>query len=62
MNPISIRIYHGNTSQVVTNHFCNMCLTEGEHGVEAESIFVAIELKKALNWTIYLFQIVYHLV
>ena len=43
MNPISIRIYHGNTSQVVTNHFCNMCLTEGEHGVEAESIFVAIE-------------------
>ena len=43
MNPISIRIYHGNTSQVVTNHFCNMCLTEEEHGVEAESIFVAIE-------------------
>ena len=42
MNPVSIRIYDANTSKVVINHFYNMCLTEGEHGATAESIFAAM--------------------
>ena len=60
MNPVSIRINDANTSKVVTNHFYNMCLTEGEHGATAENIFAAIE--NTLTCTIYLFKIVYHLV
>ena len=43
MNPVSIHINDANTSKVAANHFYNMCLTEGEHGATAESIFVAIE-------------------
>ena len=43
MNPVSIRIYDANTSEVVTNHFYNMCMTEAEHGATAESIFAATE-------------------
>ena len=43
MNPVSIRIYDANTSKVVSNHFCNMYLTEGEHRPAAESIFATIE-------------------
>ena len=31
MNPISIRIFDVNQSKTVTNHFFDMCLTEGEH-------------------------------
>ena len=42
MNPFSIRIYDANTSKVVSNHFYNMCLTEGEHRATAESIFATI--------------------
>ena len=43
MNPVSIRINDANTSKVVTNHFYNMCLTQGEHVAIAESIFAANE-------------------
>ena len=43
MNPVSIHINDANTSKVAANHFYNMCLTEGEHGATAESIFVAVE-------------------
>ena len=43
MNPVSIGIYYANTSKVVTNHFYNMFLTEGEHDATVESMFAAIE-------------------
>ena len=43
MNQVSIRICDFNTSKVVTKHFYNMCLTGGEHGTTARSIFAAIE-------------------
>ena len=42
MNPFSIRIYDANASKVVSNHFYNMCLTEGGHRATAESIFATI--------------------
>ena len=45
MNPASIRIFDLSRSKTVTNHFFDMCLTEGEHGAKAFKIFEAIEEK-----------------
>ena len=45
MNPVSVRIFDINRSNTVTNHFFDMCLTEGEHGAKAFKIFEAIEEK-----------------
>ncbi len=43
MNPVSIRLFDINTSKTVSNHFYNMCLTEGESGAKAFKIFEAVE-------------------
>ena len=51
MNPVSIRTYDANTSKVVTNHFYNVCLTEGELGATAESIFAAVKNNFVLDNT-----------
>lgn len=43
MNPVSIRLFDINRSKVVTDHFFNMCVTEGEDCCKAFKIFEAIE-------------------
>ena len=43
MNPVSIRIFDINRSKVVTDHFCNMYITEGEDCCKAFKIFESIE-------------------
>ena len=35
MDAVSICTYDANTSKVITNHFYNICLTEGEYGATA---------------------------
>ena len=47
MNPVSIRIFDINRSKTVTNHFFDMCLTQGEHSAKAYKIFEAIDEKFA---------------
>eukprot|EP00794_Sanderia_malayensis_P010441 gene10441-11534_t len=42
-NQVSIDLSDINTSKTVSNHFYNMCLTEGEHGAKAFKIFGAVE-------------------
>ena len=43
MNPVSIRIFDINRSKVVTDHFFDMCITEGEDCCKAYKIFESIE-------------------
>ncbi len=43
MNPVLIRIFDVKRSKVVTDHFFNMCIIEGEDWCKAFKIFEAIE-------------------
>ena len=43
MNPVCVRMFYIQHFNKVTNHFFNMCLTEGEDAAKASVIFVAVE-------------------
>ena len=43
MNPIAVRIFDINRSKTVSEHFCSMCLTDGENAGKAYKIFEMIE-------------------
>jgi hypothetical protein len=51
MNPVSIRIFDINRSKVVTDHFFNMCITEGEDCCKAFKIFESIEKCFNMPWS-----------
>ena len=42
MNPVCVRMFYIQHFNKVTNHFFNMCLTEGEDAAKASVIFVAV--------------------
>ena len=43
MNPIAVRIFDINRSKTVSEHFCSMCLTDGENAGKAYKIFEKID-------------------
>ena len=45
MNPVTVRLFDIRRSKKVTNHFLDMCVTEGEGGSTAACIFKSIETK-----------------
>ena len=51
MNPVSIRIFYINRSKVVTDHFFNMCITEGEDCCKAFKIFESIDKCFNMPWS-----------
>ena len=45
MNPLSVRLFDINRSEIVTNHFYDMCCAEEDDGSKAKAIIEAIDEK-----------------